>query len=151
MFVFRYQQWRFSSFGGMYPSLLWPILYGRRFGALAGVIGMALFDVHGRLVLMGTLCTGHCRSHGVYGRRYVPKSTRTLPSFMLSAMTTACIIKVIGHYGAEGIILRRLASARWHRFPVTYARSASRRYVLPVLAELKKYDLFPVAVQKSNQ
>ena len=134
---------------GNVPLFIIAILYGRRFGALAGGIGMALFDVVGgwflwapfTLVivgLMGYTVGAICEKH------------RTLPAYAL-AMTTACIIKVIGYYGAEGIIyanwLAPMASIPGNLVQIGVAAVI----VLPVLAKLRKNMPVPVAVQKSNQ
>ena len=121
---------------GNVPLFIIAILYGRRFGALAGGIGMALFDVVGgwflwapfTLVivgLMGYTIGAICEKH------------RTLPAYIL-ALVAACLIKVVGYYGAEGIIygnwLAPMASVPGNLVQIGVAAAI----VLPVLAKLKK-------------
>lgn len=121
---------------GNVPLFIIAILYGRRFGALAGGIGMALFDVVGgwflwapfTLVivgLMGYTVGAICEKH------------RTLTAYGL-ALVAACLIKVVGYYGAEGIIygnwLAPMASIPGNLVQIGLAAVI----VLPILAKLRK-------------
>lgn len=122
---------------GNVPLFIIAILYGRRFGALAGGIGMALFDVMGgwflwapfTLVivgLMGYTVGAICENH------------RTLAAYVL-ALTTACLIKVVGYYGAEGIIygnwLIPMASIPGNLVQIGVAAVI----VLPIVVKLRKH------------
>lgn len=121
---------------GNVPLFIIAILYGRRFGALAGGIGMALFDVVGgwflwapfTLVivgLMGYTVGAICEKH------------RTLLSYVLAVMA-ACVIKVIGYYLAEVIIYGNLL-APMTSIPGNLVQiGVAAAIVLPVLVKLRK-------------
>lgn len=87
---------------GNVPLFLAAIIYGKRTGALAGSIGMALFDLMGGWVLwapftfivvglMGYTVGAITEKH--HGFRW-----------NVLAVVAACVIKIVGYYIAEGII-----------------------------------------------
>ncbi len=87
---------------GNVPLFIIAILYGRRLGALAGGIGMALFDVVGGWFLWApfTLIVVGLMGYTVGA---ICEKSRTLKAYVL-ALAAACIIKIVGYYCAEGII-----------------------------------------------
>lgn len=122
---------------GNVPLFIISILYGRRMGALAGGLGMALFDVVGgwflwapfTLVIVGLMgyCVGAiCEKH------------RSVAAYAL-ALLAACLIKVIGYYGAEVMIygnwLAPLTSIPGNLVQIGVAAGL----VLPVVGKLRKH------------
>lgn len=122
---------------GNVPLFIIAILYGRWLGALAGGFGMALFDVVGGwflwapftliiVALMGYTVGAICEKH------------RSLPAYAL-ALTAACLIKVAGYYGAEGIIygnwMAPMTSIPGNLVQVGMASAV----VLPVVTKLRKH------------
>lgn len=87
---------------GNVPLFVIAILYGRRFGALAGGIGMALFDVVGGWFLWAPFTLVIVGLMG-YTVGAICEKRRTMTAYVL-ALVAACLIKVVGYYGAEGII-----------------------------------------------
>lgn len=91
---------------GNVPLFLGAILFGKRVGAIAGGVGMALFDLLSgwtvwapfTLVTVGLmgyavgLITGHKDKFGRY----------------IAAIAAACAIKIIGYYIAEAVIYQNL-------------------------------------------
>ncbi len=122
---------------GNVPLFVIAILYGRWLGALAGGIGMALFDVMGgwllwapfTLVIVGLM--GY--TVGVIGEK-----TQSFQGYVF-AMVVACIIKIIGYYGAEGIIygnwLTPMASVPGNLVQIGVASAI----VLPIVLKLRKH------------
>ncbi|MHC1758058.1 MAG: ECF transporter S component [Negativicutes bacterium] len=138
---------------GNVPLFIFAILFGRRFGALAGGIGMALFDMVGgwflwapfTLVivgLMGYTVGAICEKH------------QTLPAYSL-ALVAACLIKVVGYYGAEAMIY-----SNWLIPAVSIPGNLvqigiASMIVLPVMSKLRKnMEIFlcrrPEASEESN-
>lgn len=87
---------------GNIPLLVAAVIFGKRTGALAGGVGMALFDLVGGWTLwapftfvivglMGYVVGAMAENHQGY-RGYV------------AAIAAACAIKIAGYYAAEGII-----------------------------------------------
>ncbi len=122
---------------GNVPLFIIAILYGRYLGALAGGFGMALFDVVGGwflwapftliiVGLMGYIVGAICEKH------------RSMTAYAL-ALTAACLIKVAGYYGAEGIIygnwLAPLTSIPGNLVQIGVASGV----VLPVVGKLRKH------------
>lgn len=128
---------------GNVPLFIIAILYGRRFGALAGGIGMALFDVVGGWFLWAPFTLVIVSLMG-YTVGAICEKNRTMMAYVL-AMTAACLIKVVGYYGAEGIIygnwLAPMASIPGNLVQIGVAAVI----VLPVLPKLRKH----VAVSSS--
>ena len=87
---------------GNVPLFIIAILYGRRFGALAGGIGMALFDVVGGWFLWAPFTLVIVGLIG-YTVGAICEKSQSMTAYAL-AMAAACLIKVVGYYGAEGII-----------------------------------------------
>ncbi len=87
---------------GNVPLFVIAILYGRRFGALAGGIGMALFDVVGGWFLWAPFTLVIVGLMG-YTVGAICEERRTMKAYVLAFMA-ACLIKVAGYYGAEGLI-----------------------------------------------
>ena len=122
---------------GNVPLFVIAILYGRWLGALAGGIGMALFDVMGgwllwapfTLVIVGLM--GY--TVGVIGEK-----TQSFQGYVF-AMVVACIIKIIGYYGAEVIIygnwLTPMASVPGNLVQIGVASAI----VLPIVLKLRKH------------
>jgi uncharacterized membrane protein len=122
---------------GNVPLFIIAILYGRRFGALAGGIGMALFDVVGGWFLWAPFTLVIVGLMG-YTVGAICEKNRTLTGYVL-AMAVACFIKVVGYYGAEGIIygnwLAPMTSIPGNLVQIGVAAVI----VLPIVAKLRKY------------
>ncbi|WP_378954354.1 ECF transporter S component [Pelosinus sp. sgz500959] len=122
---------------GNVPLFIIAILYGRRFGALAGGIGMALFDVVGGWFLWAPFTLVIVGLMG-YTVGAICEKRRTLTAYVL-ALVAACLIKVVGYYGAEGIIygnwLTPMASIPGNLVQIGVAAVI----VLPVVAKLRKH------------
>lgn len=74
---------------GNVPLFIITILYGR-WGALAGGLGIALFDVVGGWFLWAPLYVGYCGPYGIYRRCYLRKNQ----SFMAYVLALpACTIR----------------------------------------------------------
>ena len=122
---------------GNVPLFIIAILYGRWLGALAGGLGMALFDVVGgwllwapfTLVIVGLM--GY--TVGIIGEKH-----QSFTAYAL-ALAAACLIKVGGYYGAEGIIygnwIAPLTSIPGNLVQIGVAAAV----VLPVLSKLRKH------------
>ncbi|MBC8016721.1 MAG: ECF transporter S component [Sporomusaceae bacterium] len=122
---------------GNVPLFVIAILYGRRLGALAGGIGMALFDVMGGWLLWApfTLIVVGLMGYTVGA---ICEKNQTFQAYIL-AMVAACIIKIVGYYGAEGIIygnwLAPMASVPGNLIQIGVASAI----VLPVVLKLRKH------------
>ena len=122
---------------GNVPLFIIAILYGRWLGALAGGLGMALFDVVGgwllwapfTLVIVGLM--GY--TVGIIGEKH-----QSFTAYAL-ALAAACLIKVVGYYGAEGVIygnwIAPLTSIPGNLVQIGVASAV----VLPVLSKLRKH------------
>ncbi len=122
---------------GNVPLFIIAMLYGRWMGALAGGLGMALFDVVGgwfiwapfTLVIVGLIgyAVGAICETGHSYKTYV------------AALVAAGAIKVAGYYAAEGLIygnwLAPLASVPGNLVQIGVAAAI----VLPVVPKLKKH------------
>lgn len=122
---------------GNVPLFVIAILYGRRFGALAGGIGMGLFDVVGGWFLWAPFTLVIVGLMG-YTVGAICEKRRTMTAYVL-ALVTACLIKVVDYYGAEGIIygnwLVPMASIPGNLVQISVAAVI----VLPIVAKLRKH------------
>ncbi|NLP42118.1 MAG: ECF transporter S component [Veillonellaceae bacterium] len=122
---------------GNVPLFIIAILYGRWLGAVAGGVGMALFDVIGGWFLWAPFTLVIVGLMG-YTVGAICENNRSLAAYVL-AFTVACLIKVAGYYGAEGIIygnwLAPMASVPGNLIQVGLASVV----VLPVVAKLRKH------------
>ena len=122
---------------GNVPLFIIAILYGRRLGALAGGIGMALFDIVGGWFLWApfTLIVVGLMGYTVGA---ICEKNQTLKAYVL-ALAVACIIKVVGYYGAEGLIY-----GNWFA-PMTSVPGnivqigVASAIVLPIVSKLRKH------------
>lgn len=121
---------------GNVPLFIIAILYGRWLGALAGGIGMALFDVVGGWLLWAPFTLIIVGLIG-YTVGAICEKRQTPVAYAL-ALTAACVIKVVGYYGAEGIIygnwLAPMASVPGNLVQIGIASVVA----LPVASKLKK-------------
>lgn len=122
---------------GNVPLFIIAILYGRWLGALAGGIGMALFDVVGGWFLWAPFTLIIVGLMG-YTVGAICEKNQTLKAYGLALMA-ACIIKVVGYYGAEGIIygnwLAPMTSVPGNLVQIGLASAI----VLPVVRKLRKH------------
>lgn len=122
---------------GNVPLFIIAILYGRWLGALAGGIGMALFDVVGGWFLWAPFTLAIVGLIG-YTVGAICERYQGFKSYSL-ALLAACSIKVLGYYGAEGIIygnwLAPMASVPGNLVQIGVASAI----VLPIVAKLKKH------------
>lgn len=122
---------------GNVPLFVIAILYGRWLGALTGGIGMALFDVMGGWLLWAPFTLLIVGFMG-YTVGAISEKSQTFQAYVL-AMVVACIIKIVGYYGAEGIIygnwLTPMASVPGNLVQIGVASAI----VLPVVLKLRKH------------
>ena len=124
---------------GNVPLFVIAILLGRRFGAIAGGIGMALFDVIGGWFLWApfTLVIVGCIGYTVGA---ICEKRCTITTYVL-AILAACVIKVVGYYGAEAIIysnwLIPLASIPGNLIQIGIAAVIA----FPIVIKLKKFGI----------
>ena len=87
---------------GNVPLFIIAVLFGRRYGAIAGGIGMALFDLMGGWLAWAPFTLITVAAMGWI----VGLITEKWPTFMgvLSSVIAACVIKIAGYYIAEAII-----------------------------------------------
>lgn len=87
---------------GNIPLFITAILFGRKTGAIAGGVGMALFDLLSPFAIWApfTLVIVGCMGYAV---GLIAEKHKSIPWYAL-AMVLACGIKVGGYYIAEGII-----------------------------------------------
>ncbi|SCM81041.1 ECF transporter S component [Sporomusa sphaeroides] len=123
---------------GNVPLFIIAILYGRWLGALAGGIGMALFDVVGGWFLWAPFTLIIVGLMG-YTVGAICEKNQTLTAYVL-ALVVACIIKVVGYYGAEAIIygnwLIPMTSIPGNLVQIGVASVI----VLPVVLKLRKHS-----------
>ncbi|HML34609.1 MULTISPECIES: ECF transporter S component [Sporomusa] len=123
---------------GNVPLFIIAILYGRWLGALAGGIGMALFDVVGGWFLWAPFTLIIVGLMG-YTVGAICEKNQTLTAYVL-ALVVACIIKVVGYYGAEAIIygnwLIPMTSIPGNLIQIGVASVI----VLPVVLKLRKHS-----------
>lgn len=122
---------------GNVPLFIIAILYGRWFGALAGGIGMALFDVVGGWFLWAPFTLIIVGLMG-YTVGAICEKNQTLKAYVL-ALVVAATIKVAGYYGAEGIIygnwIAPMTSVPGNLVQIGVASAI----VLPVVTKLRKH------------
>ncbi len=122
---------------GNVPLFIIAILYGRRLGALAGGLGMALFDVVGGWLLWAPFTLVIVGLMG-YSVGTICENRRSLTAYAV-ALTVACLIKVVGYYAAEGLIygnwLAPLTSIPGNLVQIGVASAV----VLPVVGKLRKH------------
>ena len=122
---------------GNVPLFIIAILYGRRLGALAGGLGMALFDVVGGWLLWAPFTLVIVGLMG-YSVGAICENRRSTAAYAL-ALTVACLIKVAGYYGAEGLIygnwIAPLTSIPGNLVQIGVASAV----VLPVVGKLRKH------------
>lgn len=122
---------------GNVPLFVIAILYGRWLGALAGGIGMALFDVMGGWLLWAPFTLIIVGLMG-YTVGAIGEKTQSFQGYVF-AMVVACIIKIVGYYGAEGIIygnwLTPMASIPGNLVQIGVASAI----VLPIVLKLRKH------------
>ncbi|EIW19773.1 MULTISPECIES: ECF transporter S component [Pelosinus] len=126
---------------GNVPLFLFAILYGRWTGALAGGIGMALFDVVGGWFLWAPFTLLIVGMMG-YTVGAICEKNRTLTAYIL-ALVAACLIKVVGYYGAEGIIYGNWV-APMTSIPGNLVQIGVAAVIaLPLVKKLRKYVAAP--------
>ena len=134
---------------GNVPLFIFAILFGRWFGALAGGIGMALFDVIGGWFLWAPFTLVIVGLMG-YTIGAICEKRQTMTAYVL-ALLSACLIKVIGYYGAEGIIygnwLAPMLSVPGNLMQIGVAAVI----VLPVVAKLRKSVFFLAKKTKAEK
>lgn len=122
---------------GNVPLFIIAILYGRRFGALAGGIGMAIFDIIGGWFLWAPFTLIIVGLMG-YTVGAICEKRHTLSAYVM-ALAAACLIKVVGYYIAEGIIygnwLAPMTSIPGNLVQIGVAAVV----VLPVVSKLRKH------------
>ena len=87
---------------GNVPLLVFAILYGPWLGALIGGVGMALFDIVGGWFLWAPFTLVIVAIMG-YIIGVICSQQLTVTKYIL-AVISACLIKAVGYYLAEGII-----------------------------------------------
>lgn len=122
---------------GNVPLFIIAILYGRRLGALAGGIGMALFDVVGGWFLWApfTLIVVGLMGYTVGA---ICEKNQTIKAYVL-ALIAACIIKVVGYYFAEGIIYGNWVAPMTSVPGNLVQIGLASVIVLPVVLKLRKH------------
>ncbi len=122
---------------GNVPLFIIAILYGRWLGAVAGGFGMALFDVVGGWFLWAPFTLLIVGLMG-YTVGAICEKRQTLTAYVL-ALAAACIIKVVGYYGAEAVIygnwLAPMTSVPGNLVQIGVASVV----VLPVVLKLRKH------------
>ncbi len=89
---------------GNVPLFIGAIIFGKKTGAIAGGVGMALFDLLSGWTLWAPFTLVIVGLMGwVVGKMTEKESHQKYPWYVL-AILTACLIKVGGYYVAEGII-----------------------------------------------
>ncbi len=87
---------------GNVPLFVFAIIYGRKTGAIAGGIGMGLFDLLSGWTLWAPFTLIIAGSMGYLTGRITEKK-KGIPWYA-AAIAVACVIKIGGYYIAEGII-----------------------------------------------
>lgn len=87
---------------GNVPLFIFAIIFGKKTGAIAGGIGMGLFDLLSGWILWAPFTLVIAGSMG-YIMGIITEKKKGIQWSMV-AMVAACIIKIGGYYIAEGII-----------------------------------------------
>lgn len=87
---------------GNIPLFIFAILFGKKTGAIAGGIGMGLFDLVSGWTMWAPFTFVIVGLMG-YVTGLVTEKKKTYATYVL-AMVLACIIKIVGYYIAEGIL-----------------------------------------------
>ena len=122
---------------GNVPLFIIAILYGRWLGALVGGIGMALFDLVGGWFLWAPFTLIIVGLMG-YTVGAICEKDQSLKAYIL-ALTAACLIKVVGYYGAEGIIYGNWISPMGSIPGNLVQIGLASVVVLPVVHKLRKH------------
>ncbi|MDU2064644.1 MAG: ECF transporter S component [Sporomusaceae bacterium] len=122
---------------GNVPLFIMAILYGRWFGAVAGGIGMALFDVVGGWFLWAPFTLVIVGLMG-YVVGAICEQRQSFSAYVL-ALLAACLIKVVGYYGAEGIIYGNWVAPMLSVPGNLVQIGVAAILVLPLAARLKAY------------
>ena len=88
---------------GNVPLFIVAIVFGKKFGALAGGIGMALFDILSPWALWAPFTLVIVALMGYTVGAITAKRSGAL--IYTVAIIAACAIKIVGYYIAEGIII----------------------------------------------
>ena len=89
---------------GNVPLFLAAIIFGKKTGALAGAVGMALFDLFSGWTLWAPFTFVIVGIMGWVVGSMTEKDEHNSFSWYLLAIIAALIIKIVGYYIAEGII-----------------------------------------------
>jgi uncharacterized membrane protein len=84
---------------GNVPLFIIALVFGKKYGALAGGVGMALFDITGGWLLWAPFTLAVV----AYVVGAVTEKRKGLAA-AIPALALACAIKILGYYIAEGII-----------------------------------------------
>lgn len=87
---------------GNVPLFIIAIVFGRRYGALAGGVGMALFDLMSGWTLWAPFTLVIVAMMG-YTVGVICEKRRSTAAYTV-ALAAACIIKIAGYYAAEALI-----------------------------------------------
>lgn len=87
---------------GNIPLFIFAILFGKKTGAIAGGIGMGLFDLVSGWTMWAPFTFVIVGLMG-YVTGLVTEKKKTYATYVL-AMVLACIIKIVSYYIAEGIL-----------------------------------------------
>lgn len=87
---------------GNVPVFVAAALYGKKHGALAGAIGLGLFDLTSGWVAWAPFTVVVCGLIG-YTFGVITEKHKTVPYYVL-AVLAALAIKIVGYYIAEGVI-----------------------------------------------
>lgn len=121
---------------GNVPLFLAAILFGRKTGALAGSIGMGLFDLLSGWTLWAPFTFVIAGLMGYAIGRIAEKCSGTVWNTL--AIILACFIKIAGYYIAEGIIYGNWI-APYMSIPGNLIQIAvAAVLVIPIAAQLKK-------------
>ncbi len=128
---------------GNVPLLMAAIVFGRKTGALAGGIGMGLFDLLSGWAIWSPFTLVIVGLMGYVVGAITQKHKGV--SWTLLAMVIACLIKVGGYYIAEGIIYGNWI-APVLSIPANIMQVAvAAALVLPISGRLKKASSYMIA------
>lgn len=89
---------------GNVPLFIGAILFGKKTGAIAGGVGMGLFDLLSGWTAWAPFTLVIVAAMGYAVGKITEKETHHKFIWYVLAIAVACIIKVVGYYIAEGII-----------------------------------------------